>query len=133
MLVGSSMVDQLGMESLKHLLNASTILDIGNDELHAVELVGMSILELKLQVVHRTLGLVKHDNFLGLILHELATNLGADRACSTRDENHLVNHLAYNIDIIKADTLALQQILNLDVLNLVGGEGAVNPSADVGD
>ena len=120
------------MEGLEDLLHASLIFDIGNNKLHALKLILIGVLQLELEVVHGTLGLVEHDDLLGLILHKLTTDLRADAASCTRNKHHLVDHLANDIDVVHLDGLTLQQVFNLDILNLVNRERAIKPSRDMG-
>ena len=80
MLVGGGVVDYLRVVFIKNLLHARLVLDVGDDKHHAVDkcLVGLIIAKFELEVVHGRLGLVDHDDALGLVLSQLAAYLAAD-------------------------------------------------------
>ena len=132
MLVGGGVVDEVGMIKFEDLLHAGLVLDVGDDEGHAVELVVIGVLQLKLQVVHGAFGLVEHNDLSGLVAHQLTADFAADGAGGAGDKHHLVDHLAHNVDVVHLDGLALKQVFNLDVLNLVGREASVEPQTHVG-
>ena len=120
MLVSGGVVDKVGPIGLKDLLHTWLVLDIGDDELHGVDifLVRLVIAELELQVVERRLCLVKHDNLLGLVLQELTAYLATDRAGGAGDEDRLVEYLTYNVDIVNLDRITTQEVLNSDITDL---------------
>ena len=134
-LVGCGVVDKIGTIFLKDLFHTRIVLNVGDDEGHRVDvlLVWLVIFQLELEVVHRRFCLVEHNNLLGFVLQQLAADFAADGACGARDEDRLVENFANDIDVVDLNRLTLQEVFNLDVLNLVGGESAIHPHRDMRD
>ena len=129
------MVDDLGMVLLEDLLHSGLVLDVGNDKYHPVDkfVVRLSVAEFELEVVHGRLGLVHHDDFFRLVLGQLATDFTTDGACGSGDHDNFVDHLADDVDVVQFDALALQKVLDFDVLDLIDSEGCIYPFTDMGD
>ena len=129
MLVGCSMEHHLRMVSLKDHSHANWVFHVGDNESHLVaHLLEIGcVVHLKLEVVHRRLGLVEHDEFGGVVMHHLTANLASDGTGSTRDQYHFVIDFAGHVFLAELDGCAAQEVFNLDVFNLVGLDFSIHP------
>ena len=135
MLVGRSVEHHLRVVHLKHFPHSDGVFHIGNDKSHPVThfLEIRGVVHLELEVVHRRLGLVEHDEFGRVVMHYLTANLATDGACGTRHKHHLALDFANHIALTQYDRFASQKVLNLDVLDLVGCDFSVHPFVECGD
>ena len=92
MLVGGGMEHHLRTVHFEHLSHAYRVFHVGDDKGHLVaHLLEIScVVHLELEVVHRRLGLVEHDEFGRVVVHHLTANLTTYGTCGTSDKHHFI-------------------------------------------
>ena len=135
MFVCSGMEHHLRMIHFKHFPHTDGIFHVGDDKSHLVALVLeiLRVVHLELEIIHRRLGLVEHDEFGRVVVHHLTANLASDRSGSTRDKHHFFVDFTNDIALTQDDGLTTQKILNLDVLDLVGFQLSIHPFVECGN
>ena len=130
MLVGRGVEDQLRSVGIQHIVHAGGVPD-GADEGHQIQ-VGITPLELHLDVVGVVLVDVEDDELLGVGLGDLAAQLAADAAAAAGDHDHLAGDEIQDLVQIDLDGVPAQQVLDIDLAQAADGDITVDQLVDAG-
>ncbi len=120
------MVDDIGLVKQHHLLQLPLVADVKDVHIHTVHPVDFHNLALEEETGR--LGLVDEDEFLIGEFQQLAHNLAADRTRRARDHYGLAVQLRVEQGEVQLDGVALKQVLNAHLLDLLKTQVAVQPT-----
>src|ERR1035441_6893006 len=124
MLVGGGMKNNFGFISPENIHHSFLISDIANNSFDMFS--SLIFMNFDVNIIQIRFSLIKKHHEFRIEIKNLANQFASYRTCSTGNQYRLSRDIPFNYIQIQFDGIALQEILNLYLFNLLKNSFSIN-------